>query len=162
MCAEVEQIGVPAMNLPTRHMLMGMTLGAICAMALAAIGPGFVLEAFADEMPAGFDTDKLVKFDGRDYEIDYADWVSTDPLSSATVKKIEAGRVSYVNITTTATGTYSTDGLTSKHVQYPGIEVTEVARAPRNWIRFWTNGDWYSFTSRAGNSFLRINGPAQR
>ena len=54
------------MNLPTRHMLMGMTLGAICATALAAIGPGFVLETFADEMPASFDTSKLVKFDGRE------------------------------------------------------------------------------------------------
>lgn len=149
------------MNLPSRHMLMGMTLGAICATALAAIGPGYVLEAFADEMPAGFDTDKLVKFDGRDYEVDYADWVSTDPLSSSTVKKIEAGKVTYVSITTTATGTYSTDGLTSKHVQYPGIDVTEVTPDRRNWVRFWTNGSWYSFSSRAGHSFLRLSGPTR-
>ena len=148
------------MNLPTRHMLMGMTLGAICATALAAIGPGFVLEALADEMPAGFDTSRLVKFDGREYEVDYADWVSTDALSTATVKKIEAGRVSHVSITTTATGTYSTDGLTSKHVLYPGIDVTEVKPHGRNFVRFWTNGVWYSFSSRAGNSFIRLSGPA--
>ena len=148
------------MNLPTRHMLMGMTLGAICATALAAIGPGFVLETFADEMPAGFDTSKLVKFDGREYEVEYADWVSTDPLSSTTVKKIEAGRVSHVSITTTATGTYSTDGLTSKHVLYPGIEVTAVGRGTGTYVRFWTNGDWYNFRSRAGNSFIRLSGPA--
>ncbi|MHA6298348.1 hypothetical protein [Devosia sp. CAU 1758] len=148
------------MNLPTRHMLIGMTLGAVCATALAVIGPGFVLETFADEMPAGFDTNKLVKFDGREYEIDHADWVSTDPLSSATVKKIEGGRVSYVNITTTATGTYSTDGLTSKHVLYPGIDVTEVIPSRRNLVRFWSNGNWFSFSSRAGNSFLRLSGPA--
>ena len=75
------------MNLPTRQMLMGMILGATCATALAATGPGLVLEAFADEMPAGFDTDKLVKFDGRDYEVEYADWVSTDPLSTANGQK---------------------------------------------------------------------------
>lgn len=158
MCAEVEQNGVPAMNLPTRHMLVGMTLGAICATGLAALGPGYVLDVMADEMPAGFDTDKLVKFDGREYEVEYADWVSTDPLSSATVKKIEAGKVTYVSITTTATGTYSTDGLTSKHVQYPGIDVTEVTPRSRNWVRFWSNGSWYSFASRAGNSFLRLSG----
>lgn len=147
-----------AMNLPTRHMLLGMTLGAACATALAATGPGLVLPAFADEMPAGFDTDRLVKFDGRDYEIDHADWVSTDPISSATVKKIEGGRVSYVSITTTATGTYSTDSLTSKHVLYPGIDVTEVHPGRGNLVRFWTNGTWYSFFSRAGNSMIRLGG----
>jgi len=148
------------MNLPTRQMLMGMTLGAVCATAIAAIGPGYVVDAFADEMPAGFDTDKLVKFDDRTYEVEYADWVSTDPLSSITVKKIEAGRVSHVSITTTATGTYSTDGLTSKHVLYPGIDVTSVGRGTGTYVRFWTNGDWYSFRSRAGNSFIRLSGPA--
>jgi hypothetical protein len=148
------------MNLPTRHVLLGMTLGAACATALAAIGPGFVLEAFADEMPAGFDTNRLVKFDGRDYDVAYADWVSTDPISSATVKKIEAGKVTYVSVTTTATGTYSTDGLTSKHVLYPGIDVTEVSPGRNNWVRFWSNGSWFSFSSRAGNSFLRIRGPS--
>jgi hypothetical protein len=153
----LEQIRVTAMNLPTRQTLLGMTLGAACATALAAVGPGFVLDAF----PAGFDTNNLVKFDGRDYEVDYADWVSTDPLSSSTVKKIEAGKVTYVSITTTATGTYSTDGLTSKHVLYPGIDVTEVTPDRRNWVRFWTNGSWYSFSSRAGNSFLRLSGPAR-
>lgn len=147
------------MNLPTRHMLLGMSLGAACATALAAMGPGFVLEAFADEMPAGFDTSKLVKFDGRDYEVEYADWVSTDPLSSSTVKKIEGGKVTYVSITTTATGTYSTDGLTSRHVLYPGIDVTEVTPDRSNWLRFWSNGSWFSFSSRAGNSFLRLSGP---
>ena len=115
----------------------------------------------ADEAPAGFDTSKLVKFDGREYEVDYADWVSTDPLSSSTVKKIEGGKVTYVSITTTATGTYSTDGLTSKHVQYPGIDVTEVTPDRRNWVRYWTNGSWYSFSSRAGNAFLRLSGRAR-
>ena len=148
------------MNLPTRQMLLGMTLGAVCATAIAAIGPGYVVDAFADEMPAGFDTEKLVKFDGREYEVEYADWVSTDPLSSTTVKKIEAGRVSHVSITSTATGTYSTDGLTSKHVLYPGIDVTAVGRGTGTYVRFWTNGDWYSFRSRAGNSFIRLSGPA--
>ncbi len=144
------------MNLPTRHMLLGMTLGAICASALAAIGPGYVVEAFADEMPAGFDTDKLVKFGEREYEVSYADWVSTDPLSTAMVKKIEGGKVSYVSITTTATGTYSTDGLTSRHVLYPGIDV-EPADKQNNWFAYWYNGQWQGFASQVGNSFVAIN-----
>lgn len=146
------------MILPSRQVLTGMALGAICATALAATGPGFVMNVFADEAAVGFDTGNLVKFGEREYEVSYADWVSTDPLSSATVKKIEAGKVTYVSITTTVTGTYSTDGLTSRHVLYPGIDVTEVTPNGGNWVKFWTNGGWYSFSSRAGNSFLRLTG----
>lgn len=144
------------MNLPTRHMLLGMTLGAICASALAVVGPGYVLEAFADEMPAGFDTGKLVKFGDREYDVSYADWVSTDPLSTAQVKKIEAGKVSYVSITTTATGTYSTDSLTSRHVLYPGIEVKEVG-ARDKFFAFWSAGQWQGIATRNGNSFVYIS-----
>jgi hypothetical protein len=143
------------MDLPTRHMLLGMTLGAACATALAAIGPGFVVEVFADEMPAGFDTDNLVKFDDRYYEVDYEPWVSTDPLSTAQIKKIEGGRVSYVNITTTATGTYSSDALTSPHVQYPGIEV-ESAQKRGFFFSSWSGGRWTAFATYAGNSFVSI------
>ena len=148
------------MNLPSRQVLLGMTLGASCATVLASIGPGVVLSVIADEAPSGFDTSNLVRFDDRDYRVAYADWVSTDPLSSSTVKKIEGGKVTYVSITTTATGTYSTDGLTSRHVLYPGIEVDEVTDEPRNWLSYWTDGGWYSFSSRAGNSFIRLAGPA--
>lgn len=146
------------MNLPTRHMLLGMTLGAICATALAAIGPGFVLEAFADEAPAGFDTSKLVKFDGREYRIDYEDWVSTDPLSSSVVKKIEYGRVSYVTIATTATGTYSSDALLSPHVQYPGIDVTEVTpNRHGTWFAYWSGDRWSSLSVHDGDSYISLN-----
>ncbi|UXN73656.1 hypothetical protein N8D56_23290 [Devosia sp. A8/3-2] len=40
------------MDLPDRHMLLGIALGAVCASILAAIGPGFVVEAFGDEFAA--------------------------------------------------------------------------------------------------------------
>src|SRR4051812_35589586 len=112
------------MNLPDRHLLLGMTVGAICATALAAIGPGMVFEAFGDEFAAtGVDAAGLVKYEDRDYTVDYDASVATDPLSTVRVKKVEAGKVSYVTITTTATGTYSTDAMFSNHVQYPGISV---------------------------------------
>lgn len=154
MC-RIETDRVTDMTLPTRHMLLGMTLGAICAYALAATGPGYVLNAFADEMPTGFDTGKLVKFGDREYEVSYADWVSTDPLSTAIVKKIEAGKVSYVSITTTATGTYSTDGLTSRHVLYPGIDVNQV-NPHGNQFAYWSSGQWQGFAVQSGNSFISI------
>lgn len=147
------------MSLPTRHMLLGMTLGALCATTLAATGPGQVLQAFADEMPAGFDTDNLVKFDDRSYRVAYEPWVSTDPVSSTSVKKIEAGRVSQVSISTTQTGTYSTDALTSRHVSYPGIEVKEIDRRGGFWFSSWSHGRWTQFSTFRGNSYVSVSSP---
>ncbi|MGB3339743.1 MAG: hypothetical protein WBA73_21380 [Devosia sp.] len=141
------------MNLPDRHLLLGMTLGAVCATALAAIGPGMVIEAFGDEMAiSGVDAARLVKYEEREYLVDYDDWVATDPLSTTRVKKVEAGQVSYVTITTTATGTYSTDAMFSNHVQYPGISV-ESAEPDRNFFRYWTNGRWSAFSTGNAGSF---------
>jgi hypothetical protein len=140
------------MNLPDRHLLLGMTLGAVCATAIAAIGPGMVIEAFADESPVGIDPASLVRFEDRDYNVDYDDWVATDPLSTVRVKKVEAGRVSYVTITTTATGTYSTDAMFSRHVQYPGISVEQIEPS-RNRFSYWTNGEWSSFSTVNAGSF---------
>lgn len=151
------------MDLPSRHILIGMTLGAICATALAVTGPGMVIETFADELlqgpvAPGFDTSKLVKFEGRNYQIQTEDWVSQDPISSQVVKKVEAGRVTYVTIATTSTGTYSSDAMFSSNVQYPGIAVDEVLPA-RNHFWSWRNGNRFSFNSRTGHSFLNIGIP---
>jgi hypothetical protein len=149
------------MSLPSRHMLIGMTLGAVSAMALAAVGPGMVIETFADGIvnagaaPA-FDSSKLVKFEGSDYQIQAEDWVSQEPISSQRIKKIEAGRVSYVTIATTATGTYSSDAMFSKNVQYPGIDVSEVPSAGNPFSAL--NGrKWFSFSSRNGHSFFDMS-----
>ncbi len=143
------------MNLPDRHLLLGMTLGAICATALAAIGPGMVIEALADEFaPTGIDAASLVKFEDHDYVVDYEDWVATDPLSTVRVKKVEAGKVSYVTITTTATGTYSTDAMFSNHVQYPGISVEQAPDDRYNRFSYWSGGSWFSFGSRGADSFF--------
>jgi hypothetical protein len=116
------------MTLPSRQVLLGMIIGAFCASAVAAIGPGVVVQAFGDESPKAIDPAALVRFEDRDYDVQYEDWVATDPLSHTRVKKIEMGRVSYVDITTTATGTYSTDAMFSNHIQYPGITVEEMPR----------------------------------
>ena len=133
------------MNLPDRHLLLGMSLGAVCATAIAAIGPGMVLEALADEFtPSGVDAASLVKFEEREYVVDYQDWVATDPLSTVRVKKVEAGK---------ATGTYSTDAMFSSHVQYPGISV-QPAKPGRNSFRYWSNGRWSGFSTGIAGSFM--------
>ena len=143
------------MNLPTRHMLIGMSLGAVCATALAAIGPGMVIDVIADERPVGIDTANLVRFAEQDYDVQYEDWVATDPLSTARVKKIEGGKVVWVDITTTATGTYSTDALVSDHIQYPGIVVSGIAHAkPANQFSTWDGRNWLSFNSANALSMI--------
>lgn len=144
------------MNLPDRHLLIGMTLGALCATALAAIGPGTVVEVLADEMlqPQGIDANSLVRYEGRKYQVNYDDTVATEPLSTTRVKKVEGGRVSYVTITTTDTGTYSTDAMFSPHVQYPGIEVNPVSVYPYNHFSYWSGGRWFGFRSGGAGSFM--------
>ena len=56
------------------------------------------------------------------YDITFDDSVSGDVVSTRHVKKIAGGRTVDVTITTTPSGTYSTDGLLSPHVKYPGVE----------------------------------------
>ena len=48
-------------------------------------------------------------------------WVSTEVISQSTVRKVGYGRTTFVSINKTATGTYSSDGLASPHIRYPGI-----------------------------------------
>lgn len=134
------------MYLLNRHLVTGVTLGALGLSAFAAF-------AFADEMgrPDGVDPSSLVRYEGRDYDVAYEDWIDTDPQAISIVKKIEGGRVSYVTITTTASGTYSTDAMFSKTVRYPGITVGEQRRDDR--FSYWSNGHWTSFSTRIGDSF---------
>jgi len=74
------------------------------------------------------------------YNFTFDDSVSGDVLSTRTVKKIAGGRASEVTITTTQSGTYSTDGLLSPHIQYPGID-----KKLKSWAR---NHSWY-YSSRS-------------
>lgn len=142
------------MDLPDRHALVGMAIGAVAATLVAAIGPGAVFEALADEFkPSGIEPSNLVYYEDREYAISNEDWVSTEALSTVQVKKVEAGKVSYVTITTTPSGTYSTDALFSNHVQYPGVTVEQTWPNPSNYFSYWSGGRWFGFSSRHGNSF---------
>ncbi|KKB10726.1 hypothetical protein VE25_16515 [Devosia geojensis] len=152
------------MNLPDRHLLLGMTLGAICATALTAIGPGLTVDVFADEARPAIDTDALVRIGERDYRITHADWVSTTPISNSRIRKIEYGRSSYVDVAVTETGTYSTDGFASPHVLYPGIEVEEVSsREPFAIALLGGWGHWVVTPLVKGSSLLHLRtAPGER
>lgn len=126
-----------------RKLLFGL-VGA----SLALVAP-----ALADGTPEhAIDPSRLVRFEDRSYIVDYDDTVSTDPISVSKVKKIEAGKVSWVTITTTATGTYSSEAMFSPHILYPGISV-EPEHAERNRFSYWTNGRWSSFSTGNAGSF---------
>jgi hypothetical protein len=121
-------------KMPVSRLRVGIAFGFLLA-ALIAAGA-----SYADSPIAGGDRplSTLVKFDNREYEVSAADWVSLDPISSATVRKIGYGRVTEVTIATTSTGTYSSDGMISPHIQYPGINVRPVAdtgEGYRHWVR---------------------------
>jgi hypothetical protein len=85
------------------------------------------------------------------YDITFDDSVSGEVLSTRHVKKIAGGRTLDVTITTTPSGTYSTDGLLSPHVKYPGVD-----KKLKPWAgpssSYWyrssrtANGSWSSYS----------------
>jgi len=122
------------MGLPTKPVLVGVTLGAAAAI--------LAMTAFADELAApGFDRSKLVTFDDTLFSVSTDPSVSTQAIKTEYVRKIEFGRTSIVKVTTTSSGTYSTDGLYSPHVRYPGIRVEQVSARgePAQNVAFWSN-----------------------
>lgn len=70
------------------------------------------------------DMSKLVRIGDQDFNITADPSVSMEAISSASVRKVGFGHESQVSVVTTSTGVYSTDGLASAHVLYPGITAT--------------------------------------
>lgn len=105
---------------------------AVAFLLVAALGAGIArADGIFDNSPPPLST--LVKFNDRSYDVSYDDTVSLEPVSTSVVRKIGYGSVTSVNIATTATGTYSSDGLVSNNVRYPGITVEERPRPYPSW-----------------------------
>ncbi len=77
--------------------------------------------------PNGMDLADLLRVDERNYEVNFGIGVSREVLSFTNVRKVAFGQESLVSVATTPTGTYSTDGLASPHVLYPGVDVLRVS-----------------------------------
>ncbi|MHB1111051.1 MAG: hypothetical protein ACYCZU_12155 [Devosia sp.] len=145
-----------------RFILGGSIIGLLAAGMLAM--PSLLPPALADEeptktllstkdglWPTRFDTDNLVKFD---FTIEPS--VSTDVVRTRTVRKIGYGKTAFVKIITTPSGVYSTDGVTSPHIRYPGIH-KELKRSPWGRIALWSGGKgWMAFTAINASSFVSI------
>lgn len=105
----------------------GALIGALAAGLLAL--PSALPAAIADEEPARTLLKSVSELFPRPVNGDdfvKPDWVaepsvSTEVISQSMVKKVGYGHTSYVTISRTATGTYSSDGMASPHIQYPGI-----------------------------------------
>lgn len=142
-----------------KYMALGALVGVAVSVTLA--WPGLVPRAIADEQPLKLlqasKQDLLDMFDGN-AEFFKPGWtvedsVSTDVLSTRTVRKIEAGRTSFVTIATTATGVYSSDGLTSTNVRYPGIHAEHQQAVL---LAILTGGSWSVISPISAGSFLQV------
>ena len=127
-------------NRPRRSIALRYRAGVTAALFLAGIfgaGLASVTAARADGLisHAAPPLTTLVKFYDRQYEIAYADSVSLEPVSS------------------TSSGTYSSDGLVSPHVLYPGIEVDRVYDEPRHYHGYslWPQGSSFMILSVGRN-----------
>lgn len=156
--------------------IAGFGLGAVAApmtsfihldQVLAQVG-GFARAAKADEPDptlASAQTNPfsdLYKIDGKDYRVTAGPGVSLTPLGASSVKKIGYGHVNQVRIVSTSSGTYSTDGMASPHVQYPGLEVKQVlsdpgAAAGSLYLKL-SSGSWVRMTAPSAGSFVYFGG----
>jgi hypothetical protein len=140
---------------PVRVLAIGGTLGALVAGTLAA--PQFLSAAAEEPVKAVSSVLETLFPDAvdaklfRKYKITFDDSISTDVKRTQVVKKIGYGRTSTVTIVTTPSGTYSTDGLLSPHVQYPGIEKELKGWGGRGFhyysTRSYGGGRWTSFSN---------------
>lgn len=71
----------------------------------------------------------LVRFSDDEWTVTAEPGYSLTPLYTRTVRKIAGGVSTLVRIDTTTSGTYSSEGLVSPFVRYPGISVTREADA---------------------------------
>jgi hypothetical protein len=85
----------------------------------------------------------------RKYDITFDESISTDVSRTQVVTKIGGGRASEVTIVTTPSGTYSTDGVLSPNVRYPGIEKRSKGWGDGYWDSVMQpdgGGHWISFS----------------
>lgn len=140
--------------------------GGLLAMALAApvLLPGFataaqVVQVETGEMvrsllpePQPFDPSTLFKAGDYAYEVD--DSISTTPIRQSVVRKIGYGHSEMVQVVETASGIYSSDGLESPYVLYPGIR--KQRSGGEIGLALWADGQWVVQNALTAGSFVTI------
>ena len=108
---------------PTKLALVGMVIGAVAGLAVAQLNPGPSMAAVVEKPPfaVGKALDAhLAKFDGDYYAIGTRPGITLEG-TEVVVEKIGYGKPRFVTITNTPSGAYSSDGLVSPHIRYPGV-----------------------------------------
>lgn len=145
-----------------RTIAAGAMIGALAAGLLAV--PSVLPQARADDEPARAilrTADEILpphRIDGSQFLKRDADgitepWVQSEVLEEVTVRKIGYGRTEFVRIVTTATGTYSSDGLASPHIRYPGIHPSRGYVAAEPFLALWDGGRWVAIGTAGADSF---------
>lgn len=123
---------------PISKKLIAGIIGATAIITLA--GPEMMKVALASDTgvsrqvaslvaaPTGraLDTTHLVRVDANYYALNTEPGVSLTPETEAHVRKIGFGITSIVDILTTSSGTYSSAGLVSPNVRYPGVHTAQL------------------------------------
>jgi len=89
-------------------------------------------------------------------ETTIAPTVSRDVLNVSTIRKVGYGHVSNIDIVTTPSGVYSSDGVASPHVLYPGIESSPSAKSGIGIILALVGGGWMQLRLVEGGSFTHF------
>ena len=135
------------------------------AAVLAGVVMGTTPVVFAQEGDNMIDLSKLIFFRGAAYSVTYEEGVSTAATETATVRKIGYGQTTVVNITTTSSGVYSSDAMTSPYIRYPGVFVSRLPasadeteggiQAPQ--LAYWSEGKgWVATPFVTAGSFAVV------
>jgi hypothetical protein len=96
------------------------------ASVAAEVNTQQILSPLTASSGSSLDDTHLARFDGDYYAVETEPGVSLAPITEISVKKIGYGRISFVNVATTSSGVYSSEGLFSPHFRYPGIHTDGV------------------------------------
>lgn len=145
----------------TRTIMLGGAIGLGAAFLLLL--PEVLPRAVADEepmrtllsspseiWPPAFDPDRLARWS---YYVQPG--ISVEPVKETVVRKIGYGRSSFVNVMETTSGVYSSDGLASPHIQYPGI-VKQPKPSEDAGIWLWHDRHWVAAAPLSAGSFVSI------
>jgi hypothetical protein len=145
----------------TKTIMLGGAIG--LGAALLLLLPNVLPRAVAEEepmktllstpkeiWPPAFDPDRLMRWS---YYVQPG--VSVEPIRETVVRKIGYGHSTFVNVMETASGVYSTDGLASPHIQYPGI-IKEPKPSPAAGLWYWSGRQWVASAPVNADSFVSI------
>lgn len=149
-----------------RHRLASIAAGGLVGLSLAGAFaiPSILPPAMAQEEPARtllksadeIFPEPMAEFFKPEWTVE--DYVSTEVISRQTVRKIGYGRTEFVDIVTTASGTYSSDAVNSPYVLYPGIHDTQPVATAAGFglLGLWDGDSWTVLKSFGAGSFVDI------